>query len=1063
MSAYEIARDISVGILTYVGATKWVSYMVGDNPYDKKLPWKVLAHILPVRIFEDGFFTSRMITTVATRVQNNTAAYETPYVWAREFLEEFGFNLTERIPAILGVHEYEIPGVDCSYDFLPTHLALAVPPHFIHELSLRWTFTLAGGIFQSLVKIVGEYDMVDLAWLLVVALVLALLYLWRCQLVLMSSRIWEELKEDVATFVQQTIGPASKDVSAGTITISAADMEILKTSANAVEKRINYLRMSKFNFVRGRTGIVFNLNTFRKLQIQLTKAQEALKKEKAAKARPLVNFVRSRRPGVVFHSHAFAKLQNQLAEARKALEEEKASHQETQDFLDHQTNARANAEEELEELRARLETEEPEEEEEDPQLETIEEAEEESPAADETEIQSTAEEEDPKLSTQLENSEESEEEPTADRMDSQPEFEEGTHNLSTQLEGTEKSEEESVVEAADPEHDAEEETPEINTQLETIEESEAESPLEQTDAQADLTAEDEDNTDKSRIERLQVQLNVEQANYRSVFQRKEVFRHGGKKLKKELEDLQAEYNMLEDSRDTWKEICEALEEQTDVKAVRALRDQIASDNAHNERRIEALETQLGFERTNREEAQNFARKLRESLKKLKDELKEAVAKYENLQTSYEELDNMHGAEERANEDKDDEISDLKAEHERLEARFAALNERYVELNADRTGAADAAAAAETAPTETAATDTGAPETGAADTAATETGAVEEEDESPRKDKLIFKQTEGSKVINIEEGAPLRRIQSAPLWLPLAHHGDTFDHMYDVSDYGDDDRDREDGDGDGGEDQGNHDDKPDSGNDDRDGPSEDDKNNDKDDAGFNEDDKNDDDDPDDGRNGGADKVATDAGFAQGDVVANSPGLSENTASSELPLKDGQRPTDLQTPNASPQRASFIMNGSASEFVPSVRPKRPVPPLLPHHQAYTASQQRLNSSYLSSGSASPLPKFQAYSAAKPATLSPDVSARGSIQNQYPFPDMHDSAVPMHNELPAHTPAPKAAGPAEAKNAHIQKLNEEVKKLEWRRKSGMPDLVEDEDGVAVPDVVLGKKDFLASSELM
>ena len=34
--------------------------------------------------------------------------------------------------------------------------------------------------------------------------------------------------------------------------------------------------------------------------------------------------------------------------------------------------------------------------------------------------------------------------------------------------------------------------------------------------------------------------------------------------------------MLEGGRDIWKETYEALEEQTDVKAVRALRDQIAS-------------------------------------------------------------------------------------------------------------------------------------------------------------------------------------------------------------------------------------------------------------------------------------------------------------------------------------------------------------------------------------------------------------------------------------------------------------------------------------------------------
>ena len=37
--------------------------------------------------------------------------------------------------------------------------------------------------------------------------------------------------------------------------------------------------------------------------------------------------------------------------------------------------------------------------------------------------------------------------------------------------------------------------------------------------------------------------------------------------------------------------------------------------------------------------------------------------------------------------------------------------------------------------------------------------------------------------------------------PLPHHGDTFDPPYDVSEYGDDDRDNEDGNGDLGEDRG----------------------------------------------------------------------------------------------------------------------------------------------------------------------------------------------------------------------------------------------------------------------
>lgn len=48
---------------------------------------------------------------------------------------------------------------------------------------------------------------------------------------------------------------------------------------------------------------------------------------------------------------------------------------------------------------------------------------------------------------------------------------------------------------------------------------------------------------------------------KGLTKKKEVFRHGGKKLEKELEDLQAEFNALKDSRDTWKETCETPEVQ----------------------------------------------------------------------------------------------------------------------------------------------------------------------------------------------------------------------------------------------------------------------------------------------------------------------------------------------------------------------------------------------------------------------------------------------------------------------------------------------------------------------
>lgn len=987
MSAYDIARDTAVGILTYVGATKCVSHIVGDNPYNKTLVWKIMAHILPVRMFEDGSFTSKTITTVATR----TVAHETPYVWARDFLEQSGFNLTERIPAILGV--YKIPGVNYRHGLFATRHVPAVPSHLIHELSLRWMFILIGDLFDLLVKTIRGLDKVDLAGFLVGVLVF---YLWRRYLVLMLSRGWEELNEDVATFFQEHFFPASQELPVDTATISRADIEDLKTSADAIEKRMNYLRMSKVNFVRGRTGTLFNLNAFCKLQTQLTKAQEALKEEKATKAGPMVKFVRSRRTGVVFNSRTFAKLQKQLVEVQKALEEEKAGHKGTKGFLDHQSNARADAEERLEELRASLETEA----DDNPQLETVEEAGEESPAADQT--------------------------------NSQADLEEGNSNLSTQLEGTEKSEQESAAEATNSQPVGEEKTPGTNTQLEAIEESEVESLPEHTDAQADLAAGVEDQADKAQLERLQVQLSVEQANYRFVFKKKEIFRQGGKMLKKQLEDLQAEYNELEDNRDTWRQTCEAMENQTDVIAVRALRDQltsgnahnealrnqIASDNAHNERRIEALGTQLRFETANKEDAQKIARDLRETIRKLKVELHEAITKYENLQISYEDLDNMHGAEERANEDKSKEISDLKAECDRLEANLTALNERYAGLNAEETGAAEAV-------------------------------AIEENIESLQNGTAILKQPECSIATNAGEGAQLRRIGSDPLFLPVPPRSDNFDPLYDVSDYGDDDRDHEDGSEDGGEDQGHHDDEYGSGNDDGDGPG--------------EDDQDDDDYPVDGRNDGADEDATDADIAQDNHVADSPGLSDDTPSSGLPLNNRRRPVNLPIRVPSLQRTPFNMSGSAPDFVPSINPKRPVPPLLPHHQAYIASQQGVNSSFSGSGSASTLPKFPTHSAAKSETLSPEASVQGSIHNEYPFPDVDDNTVPRSNDLPEHSPAPKAAGPDEAKNAHIQKLNKEVKRLEWRRKSGMPDLVEDKEGITGPDHILGKRISLASSELV
>ena len=878
----------------------------------------VLAYVRDYvsHMFENVFSTATTNAAVATTVKSNAPAYETPYVWSREFLEESGFNLTERIPALLGV--YKIPGVQYVDNFPARRLASAVPP----ELSLHWMLSVLGNIFGAMINTVCGLDMGDLAWVIVLGLVIAVLYHWRSYLLPMLFRVWEEQKEAVGAFMRRQFPPppsACNELPPGTTTISSEDVNALHTSVDAIQRRINNLHMSKYNYVRSRTGIVYNVDNFSKLQAQLTKAQEALKKEKATKARVTFNFVRSRRGSVVPKQSPSEKLQKQLAKARKALANERASHEETRDFLEHQTNARADAEEELEQLRAKLEAEEGELDD-NAQLETIEGTEEESPAADDTNSQLISNE------------------PT--------------------------------VEAMAPQGDAVDGNPQPSTHLDSTEEVEAEPSLEQTNAQ---------------VERLQYQLNIEQANYRVAFTKKELFRQGGRKLKQELEDLQAEYNVLEDSRDIWKQTCEALEEQADVQAVRTLRDQMQSDNAHNERRIGALETQLGFERNNREEAQSIARDLRESYRKLQRDLEEANAKYESLQTAYGDLDNMHDAEERANEDKEEEITVLKAKYDLLHSQLIKMDERHEDMDAESTGAP-------------------------------EIPAAERQGESWQNYDVTFQQPRGSRTTNAEEVAPLRRVQSAPLWLPLPHHGDTFDPLYDVSDYGDDDSGRKDEkdeeDEDRGPDSGEHDDDHDSWSDNGDGPGEDDK------------DDDDDDDPDDGRNGGADKVALDADVAPEDHIANSPGRSEDRASSELPLDNGQLPENLPSPEPSSQGSTFSMNGSAPNFVPAVRPKEPTPPLLPHHQAYIASQHGSASSDSGSDSA----------------IAP--AAESSLQNQYPFPQIG---------IPEYTPAPKAAGPGQAKNPHVQKLNQEVKRLDWRRKSGMPDRAQDEEGVAAPENVL------------
>lgn len=128
------------------------------------------------------------------------------------------------------------------------------------------------------------------------------------------------------------------------------------------------------------------------------------------------------------------------------------------------------------------------------------------------------------------------------------------------------------------------------------------------------------------------------------------------------------------------------------------------------------------------------------------------------------------------------------------------------------------------------------------------------------------------------------------------------------------------------------------------------------------------------------------------------------------QNGREKSGLLMPEPSARRASFNLNDSASEFVPSI------------YKAICPSYAHASQDYIAESDSCPT-----------------------------------------SPLPERTPASKAAGPGKAQNIHIKKLNKEVKRLERRRrKSGMLGLVEDQEGVAASDDVRGKSSLLISQSL-
>lgn len=239
MSTYQIACKEIVGILSYIS--------------------DLVAH--PVRMFQNGFVATTATPPLPTTVINNTPTYETPLVWSRDFLEQSGFNLSERIPAIIGV--YEVPGARYFDNFATKKLGSAVPPQLIHELSLHWRVKLVSDILELVMDTVRCLGLVGLAWYVLILLFFVALYHW--PILPLISQIWEELEQDVAMFMQRQfpctaqLPPTSRELPPGSIIISAEEIKALNASADAIQRRIDHLRWFKVYFVRSHTGIVFNL------------------------------------------------------------------------------------------------------------------------------------------------------------------------------------------------------------------------------------------------------------------------------------------------------------------------------------------------------------------------------------------------------------------------------------------------------------------------------------------------------------------------------------------------------------------------------------------------------------------------------------------------------------------------------------------------------------------------------------------------------------------------------------------------------------------------------------
>ena len=98
----------------------------------------------------------------------------------------------------------------------------------------------------------------------------------------------------------------------------------------------------------------------------------------------------------------------------------------------------------------------------------------------------------------------------------------------------------------------------------------------------------------ARIHALNTQIDIEKDGRETVWNEREKFRLGGKVLKKQPEDLQAEYNELKDNRDEWSEMAEemAIEFQGELDNMTTDRDNLQTRVAQLKTDKQTLESSL---------------------------------------------------------------------------------------------------------------------------------------------------------------------------------------------------------------------------------------------------------------------------------------------------------------------------------------------------------------------------------------------------------------------------------------------------------------------------------------